>query len=125
MVSSRDDEFERGSPPTLREAGIKFHKLSTSEMKKRWPQINFAGVRWGIYELECGYLDARMSCQAVVDAFVSQGGTYRQAAVSADGLETAPVRSLTSRMVRGSKPISIFSRAVPGWGKCFPKLWAS
>jgi glycine/D-amino acid oxidase-like deaminating enzyme len=95
MVSSRDDEFERGSPPTLREAKIKFHELSTSEMKKRWPQINFAGVHWGIYEPKCGYLDARASCQAVVDAFVSQGGMYRQAAVSADGLETAPLRSLT------------------------------
>jgi glycine/D-amino acid oxidase-like deaminating enzyme len=121
MVSSRDDEFERGSPPTLREAGIKFHKLSTSEMKKRWPQINFAGVRWGIYELECGYLDARMSCQAVVDAFVSQGGTYRQAAVSADGLETAPVRSLTlSDGSRLKADLYIFACG-PWLGKMFPK----
>jgi glycine/D-amino acid oxidase-like deaminating enzyme len=95
MVSSRNDEFERGSPPTLREAGIKFHELSTSQMRKRWPQINFEGVYWGIHEPECGYLDARLSCQAVVDAFVSQGGMYRQVAVSADGLETPPVRGLT------------------------------
>ncbi|MFZ0538952.1 MAG: FAD-dependent oxidoreductase, partial [Candidatus Sulfotelmatobacter sp.] len=87
--------FERGSPPTLREAGIKFHELSTSQMRKRWPQINFEGVYWGIHEPECGYLDARVSCQAVADAFVSQGGMYRQVAVSADGLETTPVRSLT------------------------------
>ncbi len=59
---------------SLREARIKFQQLSTKEMKKRWPQINFSDVRWGIYEPECGYLDARASCQAVVDAFVDQGG---------------------------------------------------
>jgi hypothetical protein len=50
-------------------------------MKKRWPQINFEGVAWGIFEPDGGYLDARASCQAVVDAFVASGGTYRQLAV--------------------------------------------
>ena len=121
MVSSRDDEFERGSPPTLREAGIKFHELSTSQMRKRWPQINFEGVYWGIHEPECGYLDARLSCQAVVDAFVSQGGMYRQVAVSADGLETTPVRSLT--LADGSRlKADYYVFACGPWlGKMFPQ----
>jgi glycine/D-amino acid oxidase-like deaminating enzyme len=95
MASSRDDSFERGSLPLLREAGIEFRELSTSQMKKRWPQVNFDGVHWGIFEPECGYLDARASCQAVVDAFVAEGGVYRQLAVLPDGLERAPLRSLT------------------------------
>ena len=56
----------------LREARIKFQEFSTAEMKKRWPQINFSDVHWGIFEPECGYLDARASCQAVVDAFVDR-----------------------------------------------------
>ncbi len=101
MVSSRDDSFERGSLPLLRDARIKFQELSTSVMKKRWPQVNFADVPWGIYEPESGYLDARASCQAVVDAFVGQGGVYRQLAVSADGLEIEPLRSL--RLSDGSR----------------------
>ena len=121
MVSSRDDEFERGSPPTLREAEIKFHELSTSAMKKRWPQINFAGVHWGIYEPECGYLDARASCQAVVDAFVSQGGMYRQAAVSATGLETAPLRSLTLSDGSRLKADYYVFACGPWLGKMFPQ----
>jgi glycine/D-amino acid oxidase-like deaminating enzyme len=121
MVSSRDDGFERGSPPTLREAGISFQELSTSEMRKRWPQINFEGVHWGIHEPECGYLDARASCQAVVNAFVSQGGTYRQAAVSADGLESAPLRSLT---LSDGSPLKAdyYIFACGSWlGKLFPE----
>jgi glycine/D-amino acid oxidase-like deaminating enzyme len=95
MASSRDDSFERGSLPLLREARIKFQELSIPELKKRWPQVNFAGVRWGIFEPECGYLDARASCQAVVEAFIAEGGAYRQLAVAADGLESGPLRSLT------------------------------
>jgi sarcosine oxidase len=50
-------------------------------MKKRWPQINFEGIEWGIFEPACGYLDARASCQAVVEAFIVAGGKYRQSAV--------------------------------------------
>jgi len=101
MVSSRDDAYERGSLRMLREARIKFREFSTAEMKKRWPQINFDGVHWGIFEPECGYLDARASCQAVVDAFVAEGGEYWQMAVAPDGLENGPMRSVICRMVRG------------------------
>ena len=93
MVSDREDSFERGSIEMLRQAGLKFQELSTPTMKKRWPQINFAGIHWGIYEPECGYLDARASCQAVVEAFVDEGGSYRQLAVSSNGLENAGASS--------------------------------
>ncbi len=121
MVSSRDDGFERGSPAMLREAEIKFQELSTPEMKKRWPQINFTGVRWGIYEPECGYLDARVSCQAVVDAFVAGGGTYRQIAVSADGLEHTPFRNLTlSDGLRLKADFYVFACG-PWLGQLFPE----
>jgi glycine/D-amino acid oxidase-like deaminating enzyme len=94
MASSRDDSFERGSLEPLRQARIKFQEFSTARMKTRWPQVNFAGVRWGIFEPECGYLDARASCQAVVDAFIAEGGAYRQLVVTAEGLEGGPLRSL-------------------------------
>lgn len=82
MASGRDDAFERGSVETLRAAKIEYRELSTSQMKKRWPQINFEGIKWGIYEPDCGYLDARASCQAVVEAFIAAGGKYNQAAAS-------------------------------------------
>jgi sarcosine oxidase len=94
MASGRDDWFERGSVETLRAAKIKFKELSAALMRKRWPQINFEGILWGIHEPECGYLDARTSCRAVVDAFVAAGGKYRQVAVLTDRLESQPMRGL-------------------------------
>jgi sarcosine oxidase len=121
MVSSRDDTYEHGSLAMLREAKIKFQKLSTTEMKKRWPQINFSGVRWGIFEPDCGYLDARASCQAVVDAFVKQGGAYRQLAVSPEDLESAPFRALTLSDGSRLKADHYVFACGPWLGKLFPE----
>ena len=95
MAAGRDDAFERGSVEALRAAKIKYEELSAAQMTKRWPQINFEGIHWGIFEPECGYLEARASCAAVVEAFVAAGGKYQQVAVTADGLESAPLRSIT------------------------------
>jgi glycine/D-amino acid oxidase-like deaminating enzyme len=120
MVSSRNDAYECGSLAMLREGRIKFKELSTPEMKKRWPQINFADVHWGIYEPECGYLDARSSCQAAVDAFIAEGGAYRQLAVSCDGLESAPLRSLTLSDGSRLKADHYVFACGPWLGKLFP-----
>ena len=85
--------FERGSLPLLKEAGIPFEQLSTGEMARRWPQISFEEVEWGIYEPHSGYLLARSSAQAVVDRFIGEGGAYLQAAVAAS-LESASWKDL-------------------------------
>ncbi|MGA8272757.1 MAG: FAD-dependent oxidoreductase [Candidatus Sulfotelmatobacter sp.] len=121
MVSSRDDAFERGSLEKLREARIKFQEISTPEMRKRWPQIHFSGVDWGIYEPECGYLDARASCRVLVDAFVDEGGTYRQVAVSGGGLEDAPLRRLTLSDGSQLKADCYVFACGPWLGRLFPE----
>ncbi len=121
MVSDRDDSFERGSLELLRQAKIEFQELSTREMRKRWPQVNVADVHWGIFEPECGYLDARASCQAVVDAFIAEGGTYRQLAVSGEGLEDAPLRSLKLSDASRFKADHFVFACGPWLGKLFPE----
>lgn len=120
MVSSRDDAYERGSLPVLREERVKFEELSTAQMKKRWPQIQLSDVRWGIFEPECGYLDARESCRLVVEKFIAAGGIYRQAAVLPGGLEQAPLRGL--RLSDGPRlRADIYVFACGPWlGKLFP-----
>jgi sarcosine oxidase len=90
-----DGEFERASLPFLKDAGIPFEQLEVNELRRRWPQISFENVEWGIYEPQSGYLLARASTQAVVDRFVSEGGEYRQAAVTARDLESGNLKALT------------------------------
>ena len=104
MATAGDDQFERGSLPLLNEAGIRFEELTSPEMQRRWPQINFEDVRWGIYEPDGGFLCAKNACQAVVNGFVAEGGVYRQVAVTAeksesgyrDGLKLADGSKLTA-----------------------------
>jgi glycine/D-amino acid oxidase-like deaminating enzyme len=121
MASGNDDSFERGSMEMLRRVKIKFQELSTAKMRKRWPQINLEGIQWGIFEPECGYLDARASCAAVVEAFVAAGGKYRQAAVLSDGVEDAPVRGLGLSDGSRLKADGYVFACGPWLGKLFPQ----
>ncbi len=121
MASGQDDAFERGSVRALGEAEIRFQELSSAQMKKRWPQINFEGIEWGIFEPECGYLDARASCQAVVEAFVAEGGRYRLAAVRADALENRPLSSLSLSDGSLLKADFYVFACGPWLGKLFPQ----
>jgi sarcosine oxidase len=97
MASGQDDAFERGSITALRHAKIKYQELSVTQMKKRWPQINFEGILDGLFEPESGYLDARASCQAVVEAFAADGGEYRQLAIVGEPGGVAPASRQLSR----------------------------
>jgi glycine/D-amino acid oxidase-like deaminating enzyme len=87
-MAEADDAFERGSLSALQDAGIPFEQLSPNELARRWPQIDFENVTWGLYEPQSGYLLARESARAVVDRFVAEGGEYRQAAVAGENLES-------------------------------------
>ena len=81
MVAREDDSFEKGSLPMLKEAGIPFVQMSYNDLTATYPQVNFDGVRWAIFEPESGGLMAREACAAVRDAFVSEGGRYLQGSV--------------------------------------------
>jgi len=125
-------EFERGSLPLLKEAGIPFEELSTAEMARRWPQISFDKVEWGIYEPESGYLLARTSAHAVVEHFIAEGGQYRQAAVAAPNIGSSTGLESEDWLGGGRKdlPLSDGSKLVadkyifacgPWLGKLFPQ----
>lgn len=116
-----DGAFERGSLPVLKDAGVPFEQLSVNELAKRWPQISFQNVEWGIYEPQSGYLLARASAQAVVEQFIAEGGEYRQAAVAEDGLDDGDWKSLP--LSDGSKLAAdryVFACG-PWLGKLFPR----
>ncbi len=121
MVTSGDDHFEKGSLPVLREAGISYQELSVKEMAIRWPQINFEGVHWGIYESQGGFLTARIACQAVLDGFLAEGGEYKQLAVTMGDLDSSSGESLT--LSDGSKlQADQYVFACGPWlGKLFPE----
>jgi sarcosine oxidase len=120
MATAGDDQFERGSLPLLCEAGIAHEELSADDIAKRWPQINPEGVRWGIYEPDGGFLEARVACQAVLEGFLAEGGEYKQTAVLADDLDLGLNDGLT--LADGSRLVadSYVFACGPWMGKLFP-----
>lgn len=97
-MAGKDDSYERAALPSMKEAGVRFEKLSVNDCAKRWPQIKFDDVSWSIYEPDSGYLAARRGCEAVLNAFVKEGGDYRQAQatpgrISANRMEGITVSS--------------------------------
>jgi glycine/D-amino acid oxidase-like deaminating enzyme len=64
-----------------REAGVRFEKLSRAELEKRYPQIDFGSVTWGMLEPDSGALIARRAVQSVVEATIRIGTDYRVEAV--------------------------------------------
>jgi glycine/D-amino acid oxidase-like deaminating enzyme len=81
-MAAPNDEYEQASLRTLEKAGAVFEKLSQDECTRRWPQIDFHDVRWSIFEPNSGYLLARRSCEVVMQAFLAEGGDYRQASAT-------------------------------------------
>ena len=77
-MASRSDAYEKASLPLLRDARLTVEELSLGEARKRYPQINFEGVAWAIFEKDAGYLLARRACEAVLEGFLKEGGEYRQ-----------------------------------------------
>lgn len=78
-----DDRFGRTSAATLAAEGIRFDELSRREASARFPQIDFGGASAVFWEPDAGYLLAREACAHVVERFVAEGGTYRQAWITA------------------------------------------
>jgi glycine/D-amino acid oxidase-like deaminating enzyme len=55
-MAGADDSYETAALPVLKEAGIRFEKLSAAECARRWPQVNFDGVSWSVFEPDSGFL---------------------------------------------------------------------
>lgn len=65
----------------MAQAGVPHEVLDHEELVRRYPQVNMDRIVSALYEPTAGYLLARRACQAVVDAFLSEGGEYRTAHV--------------------------------------------
>src|SRR5258707_13700375 len=121
-MAGADDSYERAALPVLQQADIRFEKLSSVECAKRWPQMNFDGISWSVYEPDSGFLAARRACEAVLNAFLKKGGKYRQAYVTPGPIVSSRMDGVT--LDQGELRKADFYVFAPGpWlGGVFPFL---
>jgi monomeric sarcosine oxidase len=122
MVSGQEDQYEKESLRSLKDAGLEFEELSSREAATRYPQINFDGVKWAIYERDAGYLTARRACEVVLDALTKEGGSFRLASARPGPIKDSEMQSI--ELSDGSKLTAdqyVFACG-PWVGKLFPDV---
>jgi len=121
-MAGADDSYERAALPLLKEAGVRYEKLSTVDCVKRWPQVNFEGVSWSILEPDSGYLAARRGCEAVLNAFLKEGGQYRQAQVTPGPITSHRMQGISMSSGEILNADQYVFACGPWLGKVFPFL---
>ena len=84
-----EEAYVADSIAAHKRVGLPTEVLSQAEMAKRFPMIDFEGIRVGLYEPGFGALMARRSVQTLVDRFVRAGGPYVNGAVLPPGPRTS------------------------------------
>jgi len=72
-------ENEATIPNTIKiltKHNVRHEKLSQAELEKRFPQMWFGDVAWGLFEADSGALMARRAVQAVVRDAITRGVDY-------------------------------------------------
>jgi sarcosine oxidase len=77
----QENAYATGSHETMQALNLRSERYEVEQLRARWPQIDWTGVKFGLLEPDFGALMARRSVGTLVEQFVRNGGTYRQAAI--------------------------------------------
>ncbi|HEX6285363.1 MAG TPA: FAD-dependent oxidoreductase, partial [Pyrinomonadaceae bacterium] len=109
------DSYCEATLTNLHAAGARCERLTQTELRARFPQLNFDGVDWAILESDAGVLMARRAVQAVAMKARSGGVDYLEEAIP------APVTSRHLRTTSGRQIVA--DQVVFACGPWLPKLF--
>jgi monomeric sarcosine oxidase len=75
-LSDGADAYLKSLCNVLRQAGVEREELKAEEIARRWPQLRFYDVTWGVLEAASGLLLARNAVQSLVKELVAGGVEY-------------------------------------------------
>src|SRR5262249_40152018 len=79
-LSHDADPYLKSLRSVLDNAGVELEELKAEEIARRWPQLPFPDVNWGLVEAGSGLLLARAAVQSLVQELVENGVAYAPAA---------------------------------------------
>jgi glycine/D-amino acid oxidase-like deaminating enzyme len=77
-----EEPYARSSIEAHKALKIPLDVLDRPTLGRRFPQADWSGVEFGLFEPDRGALMARRGVQTLVERFVKAGGAYRQGAVA-------------------------------------------
>jgi len=116
-----EESYVQDSIAAHRKFGLQTDLLTRAEMARRFPMIDFDGIRVGLHEPGFGALMARRSVLTLVDRLVKAGGTYAKGFVQPPGQqpELHEVQLSSGEQVRADR--FVFA-AGPWLPKLFPDV---
>ena len=114
----RHEPYATQSIEVHQRIGIPLEVLDRAALAKRFPQIAWDGIEFGLHEPDRGVLMARRAVQILLQEFVAAGGEYRQAAI----LPPKPDASFDSVRTTDGESLSA-SRFVFACGPWLPKIF--
>lgn len=82
-LARTNDPYTLATLETLFKGGVKFERLTLSELESRFPQFTHAPDAWGVFEPDSGVIMARSAVREVVREAVGRGVKYLPEAVVA------------------------------------------
>lgn len=120
-MAHEQDRYASETLRTLAKLGVRFERLSRLELEKRYPQIAFGTVTWGLVEPDSGALMARQAVQAVVQETVKNGADYLTEAVTSP-TGSGRLSSVTTQTGQAISAGSFVFACGPWLPKMFPEL---
>ncbi len=121
-LSNDADAYVRSLCRVLAQAGVEREELTTEEIARRWPQLRFNDVTWGVLEPHSGLLLAREAVQMLVKELAANGVDYIPVSVSVpsgSGWQTETIQSSAGESISAGTFIFCCGPWLP---KIFPEL---
>jgi glycine/D-amino acid oxidase-like deaminating enzyme len=120
MFFRRTEAYATASIEVHRSLGLPLEVLDRDELVRRYPQVCWDGIEFGLFEREYGVLMARRAVQTLVAEFVAAGGEYRaeEVAVPAQSGRVDALRTVTGAEIRADEFVFACGPWLP---KLFPR----
>jgi sarcosine oxidase len=123
-LSNDDDAYLKSLCSVLKQAGVEREELKSEEIARRWPQLLFPEVTWGVREPVSGLLLAREAVQTLVGELVKDGVEYIAVAAKAPFSSSARLKEIQSSSGESISAGTFVFCCGPWLPKIFPELLA-
>ena len=117
-----EEPYVRDSIAAHKKFGLPTDVLTQAEMARRFPMIDFDGIKVGLYEPGFGALMARRAVLTLVDRFTKAGGTYRRGFVQPPSTSGAELHEIELSPGENIQADRFVFAAGPWLYKLFPQV---
>jgi monomeric sarcosine oxidase len=121
-LSNDADAYLKSLCSVLAQAGVEREQLKAEEIARRWPQLRFADVTWGVLEPNSGLLLARDAVQILVKELVKDGLDYIPFSATAPPGSEGKLKAIQSSAGESISAGTFVFCCGPWLPKIFPEL---